>query len=310
MPAAELTAQVEAVRAFSRDYTRVAGLLGDGLLGTPHSLTEARVLFELDGGDEVSMLELRAAIELDAGYLSRVVSRLSRRGLVRKRRSPDDGRVQLLSLTPEGAEARRMLDRRASAQAADLLEPVPRVHRRDLVEGMRTVTTVLRPPGAGDVALRAPEPGDLGWIVQRHGVLFPDEYGWGPGFEALIARVIADYADAADEPGHAAWIATLWGQRAGSILCVGAGDGGRTAKLRLLLVEPWARGHGIGARLVDECIAFARRSGYEELALWTMEVLVHARPIYERAGFEMTHSETHRLFGPELVGQTWRLPLR
>lgn len=309
MPAAELTDQVEAVRAFNRDYTRVAGLLGDGLLGTPHSLTEARVLFELDAEDELSMMDLRAAIELDAGYLSRVVSRLGRRGFVRKRRSPDDGRVQLLSLSPQGAEARRMLDRRASAQAAELLEPVPRVHRTDLVEGMRTVTTVLRPPGSGEVALRAPEPGDLGWIVQRHGVLFPDEYGWGPGFEALIARVIAGYADAAEEPGHAAWIATLGGQRAGSILCVGAGDGS-TAKLRLLLVEPWARGHGIGARLVDECIAFARSSGYEDLVLWTMEVLVHARPIYERAGFEMIDSEPHRLFGPELVGQTWRLRLR
>ena len=299
--------RVEAVRSFNRTYTRAAGLLTEHLLDTPHSLTEARVLFELDAHRELSMLELRGRINLDPGYLSRVVTRLHRRGLVRKRRSDRDGRVQMLSLTADGAEHRRTLDSRSAAQVADLLEPIPRDRQEDLVRSMRSITRALDAERGGRVTLRAPEPGDLGWVVQRHGVLFTAEYGWGPGFEALIARVVADYIDATGLPGHAAWIAELDGDRAGSILCVRERD--RVAKLRLLLVEPFARGHGIGATLVDECIDFARNAGYDELVLWTMDVLVHARPIYERAGFELVDSAPHSMFGPEVVGQNWRLAL-
>lgn len=308
MPATANGSRVEAVRAFNRDYTRAAGLLTERLHDTPHSLTEARVIFELDPEVELSMLELRGRIGLDPGYLSRVVSRLERGGLVRKRRSDDDGRVQLLSLSAEGATRRRMLDDRSAKQVGALLEPISADRQIELVGAMASITSILSPGRRSDVRIRPPEPGDLGWIVQRHGVLFPREYGWGPGFETLVAGVIADYAAASERPGHAAWIAELGGNRAGSILCVN--DGGGTAKLRLLLVEPFARGHGLGAVLVDECIAFARESGYEELVLWTMEVLVHARPIYERAGFEMVSSEPHKLFGPEIVGQTWRLSLK
>lgn len=299
--------RVEAVRAFNRDYTRAAGLLTERLLDTPHSLTEARVIFELDAEREVSMLDLRGLIGLDAGYLSRVVSRLERRGLLSKRRSERDGRVQLLSLTDAGAEHRRTLDLRSAAQVGALLEPISDDRQAALVSAMRTVTAVLDPPAEARIELRAPEPGDLGWIVERHGALYAAEYGWGPGFEALVAEVIADFAARAAEPGHAAWIATLDGERAGSILCVDGGEG--RAKLRLLLVEPFARGHGIGARLVGECVRFARESGYGQLVLWTNDVLAHARPIYESAGFEMTGSEPHRMFGPEVVGQDWGLRL-
>jgi len=300
--------RVGAVRAFNRDYTRAAGLLTENLLETPHSLTEARVLFELDPGAELSMLALRGRMDLDPGYLSRVVSRLARRGLVRKRRSEHDGRVQLLALTDEGAKQRRTLDARSSAQVGALLEPITDDRQRELVGAMRTVAGILAPPVEVPlIRLKPPEPGDLGWIVQRHGVLFTREYGWGPGFEALVAGVIADFAAVAERAGNSAWIAELNGERAGSVLCVD--DGGGTAKLRLLLVEPFARGHGLGARLVDECIDFARESDFEQLVLWTMDVLVHARPIYERAGFTLVDAAPHTLFGPEVVGQNWRLRL-
>jgi DNA-binding MarR family transcriptional regulator/GNAT superfamily N-acetyltransferase len=300
-------AQVEAVRAFNRDYTRVAGLLGEHLLDTPHSLTEARVIYELDRGRELSMLELRERIGLDAGYLSRLVSRLDRNGLVAKRRSPADGRVQLLELTEAGARARSTLAERAARQVEGLLEPLPASTRAELVAAMGTITGVLGAGGEENVAVRPLALGDIGWVLERHGVLFPREYGWGPGFEELVAGVLAEFAARRDEPGNAGWIAELDGRRAGSIFCVGVGE--RVAKLRLLLVEPWARGHGIGERLVSECVAFAREAGYERLVLWTMEVLVHARPIYERAGFELVESETHTMFGPELVAQTWALTL-
>lgn len=298
--------RVEAVRAFNRDYTRVAGLLTENLLDTPHSLTEARVIFELQGNAELSMLELRERIGLDPGYVSRLVSRLERRGLLVKRRSPDDGRVQLLKLTEEGAGQRATLDERSARQVAALLEPIDEDRRDELVSAMRTITGVLGEP-AREVVLRPLEGGDIGWVLERHGVLFPREYGWGPGFELLVSGVLTEFAATRDEPGNAGWIAELDGRRAGSIFCVGMDE--RVAKLRLLLVEPWARGLGLGERLVAQCIDFARSAGYEELVLWTMEVLVHARPIYERAGFELVESERHTLFGPELVGQTWRLDL-
>jgi DNA-binding MarR family transcriptional regulator/GNAT superfamily N-acetyltransferase len=300
-------AQVAAVRAFNRDYTRVAGLLGEHLLDTPHSLTEARVIYELERGSELSMLELRERIGLDPGYLSRLVSRLERRGLVAKRRSPADGRVQLLELTEEGARARATLAERAARQVEGLLEPLPALTRAELVDAMGTITGVLGTGDGATVSVRPLALGDIGWVLERHGVLFPGEYGWGPGFEELVAGVLAEFAARRDEPGNAGWIAELGGRRAGSIFCVGVDEG--VAKLRLLLVEPWARGQGIGERLVGECVAFAREAGYEQLVLWTMEVLVHARPIYERAGFELVESETHTMFGPELVAQTWALTL-
>jgi DNA-binding MarR family transcriptional regulator/GNAT superfamily N-acetyltransferase len=306
-PAQVDRAQIEAVRAFNRDYTRVAGLLGEHLLDTPHSLTEARVIYELGPDRDLSMLELRERIGLDPGYLSRLVSRLARRGLLDKRRSPDDGRVQLLRLTDEGARSRETLAERAARQVEGLLEPVPAGARAELVAAMETITGALGGERGASAEIRPLALGDIGWVLERHGVLFPREYGWGPGFEELVAGVLAEFAARRDEPGNRGWIAELDGRRAGSIFCVGIDE--RVAKLRLLLVEPWARGQRLGERLVDECVGFARSAGYEEVRLWTMEVLVHARPIYERAGFELVETETHTRFGPELVAQTWALRL-
>lgn len=302
--------RVEAVRAFNRDYTRAAGLIAEGLHGTPHSLTEARILWEVGSGGELALAELRVDLGLDAGYLSRVVSRLARRGLLDKQRSPDDGRSQLLSLTAEGRDARAMLDEGAVVKAEELLARIPEDRQAVLVGAMREVRDILTPAEAKRaIVLRSPGPGDLGWIVQRHGELYASEYGWGPGFEALIAEVIADYsANHPKAPSEtAAWIAVLDGERAGSVVCMR--DDEHTARLRLLLVEPFARGNGIGGLLVDSCIRFSRGAGYRELVLWTNEPLRFARPIYERAGFELTAEKPHSRFGPEVVGQDWRLPL-
>lgn len=302
--------RVEAVRAFNRDYTRAAGLITDHLLDTSHSLTEARVIFELGGKRKLTLSDLRSELGLDAGYLSRVVSRLERQGLLERRRSPHDGRRRLLTLTAQGRRTRGTLDARSAEQVQRLLAPIPDEHQGRLVGAMRTVGEILAPSDRPRrIVLRAPGPGDLGWIVQRHGTLYSREHGWGPGFEALIAEVIADFAKNHPEaPGEtAAWIAELDGERAGSVVCMR--DDERTARLRLLLVEPFARGQGIGEVLVAECIRFARGAGYEQLVLWTNEPLVHARPIYERAGFELIVAARHSRFGPEVEGQDWRLLL-
>lgn len=301
---------VATVRAFNRDYTRAAGLIAEGLLETEFSLTEARVLYELGAGGAGTIADLRALLGLDAGYLSRVVTRLEGRGLLDKRPSPTDGRTRLLCLTPAGEEARADLSARADEQASRLLGRVPGDRREALVTAMREVTAIL---GGGEeerVVIRPPRSGDLGWIVERHGDLYAREYGWGAPFEALVADVVATFAreQPHDPTGTAGWIAELAGRRAGSILCMR--DDAETARLRLLLVEPFARGHGIGATLVNECVAFARAGGYGRLVLWTNAPLVHARPIYERAGFELVAARPHTLFGPEVVGQDWELALR
>ncbi len=303
-----LANRVEAVRSFNRDYTRVSGLITEHLLDTPHSLTEARVIFELDADRELPQSELRSQIGLDPGYLSRVVSRLESSGLLRKRAAEDDARRQLLSLTTAGAELRGVLDRRSSDQVGTLLAGLGEQQQSRLVRAMSEISSTLIPPAEpGPVLLDGPRPGELGWVVERHGYLFNREYGWGPGFEALIAKVVAEFAERAPHAGEAAWIARVDEEPVGSVFCVAASK--RTARLRLLLVEPHARGRRIGTLLVDRCIRFATEAGYEELVLWTMDVLVHARAIYEAAGFELTGSAPHRMFGPELVGQDWRLDL-
>lgn len=300
--------RVEAVRSFNRLYTSSAGLITDNLLDTPHTLTEARVLFELDDDGELPAGELSARVGLDPGYLSRVASRLEGEGLLRRRRCPDDARRQLLSLTDAGARRRSILDRRSAESVRRLLDPLPEERAEELVGAMRTIGEILSPaPGHDGIVLRPPRPGDLGWVVQRHGELYAREYGWNRSFEALVAGVIASFGESADPARNAAWIAELNGRRVGSILCVAENE--RTAKLRLLLVEPQARGRGIGRLLVAACVDFARDAGFEELTLWTNDVLTHARPIYEAAGFELSDSEPHRMFGPEVVGQTWRLAL-
>ena len=299
---------VAAVRAFNRFYTSELGVLGPGFLRTPHTLAEARVLFELGQAERLEVSELRARMAIDAGHLSRLLARLDRQGLVERERSPSDGRRQLARLTAAGGKAFETLDRRSADETAARLSALAAADRRRLVGALADVRRLLDPAAPrAPTLLRAPRPGELGWIVERHGELYADEYGWDASFEALVARVVADYAERHDPAGEAAWIAELDGEPAGCVMCVRGDDA--VAKLRLLLVEPRARGLGLGARLVDECIAFARRAGYRELSLWTNDVLVHARRIYERAGFALVAEEPHHSFGHDLVAQTWSLQL-
>jgi DNA-binding MarR family transcriptional regulator/ribosomal protein S18 acetylase RimI-like enzyme len=299
---------VAAVREFNRFYTNVIGLLREGLLDTPYSLTEARVIFELARADDAEVAELRAWLDIDRGYLSRILARFEADGLVTRRRSASDGRRQVISLTEPGRSAFRNLDDRSAGQIGALLAQHSAADRRRLTVAMATIREVIDGPARpAQVTLRAPEPGDLGWVIQAHGALYAGEYGWDATFEALVARIVADYAAGQDPRRERAWIAEAGGRPAGCIFCVRKSD--TTAQLRLLLVEPWARGMGIGESLVAECLAFARGSGYAEIVLWTQDVLAAARRIYQRAGFQLVEEGRHHSFGHDLVEQTWRLDL-
>jgi DNA-binding MarR family transcriptional regulator/N-acetylglutamate synthase-like GNAT family acetyltransferase len=296
---------VAAVRAFNRFYTGRIGVLGDGFLRTQHSLTEARVLYELGDREVVEVADLRRDLDIDAGYLSRLLSRLEEQALVTRERSQDDGRRQRVRLTDDGAAAFAELDRRSAAEIGELLDGLGEERRQRLVAAMQVIAGLLDddPRADGAVVLRAPNPGDYGWIVHRHGAQYAEEYGWDETFEALVARIVADYAEHHDPRREAAWIAEVDGEPVGCVLCVRKDDA--TAQLRLLLVDPRARGRGIGGRLIDECLRFARRAGYEQIVLWTNDVLHDARRLYERAGFELVESGAHHAFGHDLVEQTW-----
>jgi DNA-binding MarR family transcriptional regulator/N-acetylglutamate synthase-like GNAT family acetyltransferase len=300
-----MTVVVDDIRGFNRFYTRVLGLLRPDLAGSAFGLTEARVLFELAHADDVAVSDLRRELDLDAGYLSRILSGFTTSGLVAREQSASDGRRQLVRLTTDGRRAFADLDRLQSTAIEDLLAPLDEAQRSQLVDAMGQIRRVLdgKPRQAG-LVLRAPEPGDLGWVVERHGARYAAEYGWDPTFEALVARVVADFAERHETKREAAWIAELDGERVGCVFCTAA-DETDTAQLRLLLVEPCARGHGVGTRLVDECLRFARRAGYTRITLWTNDVLVAARRIYERAGFVRDRSEPHHSFGHDLVGEYW-----
>jgi DNA-binding MarR family transcriptional regulator/GNAT superfamily N-acetyltransferase len=296
---------VERIRAFNRSWTEQLGLLDRHLLDT-----EARILFELGRAKRgIERLDLRDALQIDQSFLGRVLSGLQRAGLVTVARDSADGRRHHLSLTASGRAAYRELDKRSARQIEALLERLSNEQRRSLVEAMTMIPAVVR-PGTLDpatVVLRSLEPGDLGWVVGRHGAIYADEFGWTSDFEGLVAQIVADY-HAHHRPGRDnAWIATVDGARAGCVFCVERDE--MTAQLRILLVEPWARGLGIGARLVDECIAFARAAGYSTMMLWTNDILTAARRIYEAAGFVLAEEERHRSFGHDLVGQNWTLDL-
>jgi DNA-binding MarR family transcriptional regulator/GNAT superfamily N-acetyltransferase len=302
--------RVAAVREFSRFYTGLLGLLREGLLDTPYSLTEARVIFELARGERTEVAVLRRALNIDAGYLSRLLARFEADGLIVRRRSDTDGRRQVIGLTRQGQAAFQLLDDRSAGQIAGLLAGRTEQDQQRLTEAMARVRQILAGPPrpAPAVRLRPPGPGDLGWVVQAHGALYAAEYGWDETFEALVARIVADYAAEHDPQRERAWLAEVEGRPAGCVFCVRKDSG--TAQLRLLLVEPSARGLGIGRRLVGECVGFARAAGYSELVLWTNDVLASARRIYQQAGFELVAQEQHHSYGHDLVGQTWRLPLR
>ncbi|MGP0025640.1 MAG: GNAT family N-acetyltransferase [Streptosporangiaceae bacterium] len=297
-------AAVAAVRGFNRFYTNVIGLLRGKYLDTPYSLTEARLLFELAQRDISEVTDLRRTVDIDPGYLSRILARFETDGLISRQRSAADGRRQVIRLTDSGRSVVAGLDGRSAEQTRDMLAAVRDEDRRKLLDAMRVITeTLTESPRPRGYLLRSPRPGDMGWVVQRNAALYAEEFGWDDSYEALVARIVADYVDNRAPDAEAAWIAEVDGAPAGCVFCVR--ENATTARLRLLLVEPWARGLGIGSRLVEEVLRFARRAGYAEITLWTNDILNDARRIYQRAGFTLDNENQHHSFGKDLTGQNW-----
>lgn len=307
--AAAAATHVAAIRRFNRFYTKHIGVLREGHLESPFSLTEVRVLYELAHGDGPSASDLVKELSLDSGYVSRILRSLERRRLIEKARSDTDGRRTHLRLTESGREAFAALDVRADEEIDALMARIPPEDRRRVVDSMRTIERLMAPAPEPprSFIIRTHQPGDIGWVVYRHGVLYAREYGWDERFEALVAQIVAEFVQNFDARRERCWIAEMDGERVGSVFLVKKTE--TIAKLRLLLVEPKARGLGLGHRLVDECIRFARQARYERMTLWTNSVLHAARRIYEQAGFELVNEEPHALFGPENMGQTWEVDL-
>ncbi len=306
---AQSAASVDAIRRFNRFYTRKIGVLNAGLLDSPFSLTEVRVLYELAHHPGLTATALLRELGLDAGYLSRTLARFARQRLLLRVRSARDGRQIHLRLTARGRAVFAGLNRKSSAEIAGLVGHLPATELQRLVGLMHSVRHLLAAPAEKSVTatLRSPRPGDFGWVVQRHGALYAEEYGWNAKFEALVARIIAEYVDRLDASRERCWIADLDGQPVGCVFLVCQSE--TVAKLRLLLVERSARGQGIGDQLVQACIQFARKTGYKKISLWTNSILRAARHIYEKAGFQLVRAKKHRSFGQVLVGETWELAL-
>jgi len=301
--------RIETVRRFNRFYTRQIGVLQEHLLESPFSLTEARVLYELAHHDETTARTLGVDLQLDAGYLSRILETFHKRGLVERAPSTTDGRQRLVRLTPRGRKAFAGLDGDSSRNVRALLRPLAEEAQARLIESMRTIETVLDATQAARTSyiLRAPQPGDMGWVVQRHGALYAQEYSWDATFEALVAEIVAKFIRQLDPKHERCWIAERDGLNVGCVFLVRKNR--TVGQLRLLLVEPSARGLGIGARLVQECSRFARQVGYRRIVLWTNSVLHAARRIYQAAGYRLIEENHHHSFGKDLVGQTWELKL-
>jgi len=304
-----LEARVGEIRRFNRFFTRRIGVLREGLLHSPYSLAEARVLFELAHQEAVTASDLSHELGLDPGYLSRILARFEHGGLLDRVVSEADGRRRLLRLTAAGEDAFSELDRRSREEVSGMLEGIPEEDQRRFLEATRTIEQILGGDGSAPepFLLRRHEPGDMGWVVQRHGALYASEYGWDERFEALVARIVADFIEGYDPFWERCWIAETGGRNVGCVFVVRESE--EVAKLRLLLVEPEARGAGLGSRLVAECVRFARGRGYKNLVLWTNSVLHSARRIYEEHGFELKEEEEHNSFGADLVGQNWELEL-
>jgi DNA-binding MarR family transcriptional regulator/N-acetylglutamate synthase-like GNAT family acetyltransferase len=318
MPDPTADSRIEAVRGFNRFYTRRIGVLQEGLLATPWSLTQSRLLWELAHREAVTGSELARELELDPGYLSRLLRGFKEKGLVAGTRDPDDARHLRLRITAKGRRAFAPLDTRSRAEIGALLDRLDDAGQRRLLEAMAQIEQLLdgaAAPRAEPWLLRPHRAGDIGWAIGRHGALYAQEYGWDLGFEALVAQIAARFLERFDAAREACWIAERERGNVGCVFLVQARDEASdaplegVAQLRLLLVEPSARGLGIGARLVDECERFARQAGYRRIVLWTNSVLVAARGIYAKAGYRLLRSEPHHSFGHDLVGETWELAL-
>jgi DNA-binding MarR family transcriptional regulator/N-acetylglutamate synthase-like GNAT family acetyltransferase len=302
---------VDAVRAFNRFYTRQIGVLGERLLDSRFSLTEVRVLYELAHREGGTAAEIGSELGLDPGYLSRILSRFEKQKLIERSRSQTDARQNLLSLTNGGRETFAPLEARSAEQVQAALKDLSPSEQGRLIGAMKTIERLLggshQNKDKTPYLLRSQQPGDMGWVVHRHGVLYAEEYGYDETFEALVAEIVAKFIQHLDAKRERCWIAERDGEIVGSVFLVASSK--TVSKLRLLLVEPSARGLGIGGRLVSECVRFARQAGYKKMILWTQSELDAARHIYKRAGFRTTHKERHHSFGKDLVAETWELAL-
>ena len=301
--------QADAVRHFSRFYTRQIGALQEGLLDSPFSLTEARVLYELANRKQPTATELGSDLGLDAGYLSRILRRFEKRKLLSRVASKSDRRQSLLTLTARGRKAFAPLDRRSHRQVSAMLKALSAADQRRLIQAMQTIETLLdpQPENHPPYLLRPHQIGDIGWVIRRHGMLYAEEYGWDETFEAMAADVAAKFIREFDPKYERCWIAERNGENVGAVFLVRQSDD--VAKLRLLIVEPSARGLGIGRRLIEECIRFAKLKGYRKITLWTNDILTAARHLYQQADFRLVQAEPHHSFGHDLVGETWELDL-
>ena len=309
MASTHIGQRVEAVRRFSRFYTKQIGLLQEKILRSPFSLAEARVIYELAHHEKTTATELSSELGLDAGYLSRILRDFKRRGLIDKGRSEADGRKKFLRLSENGQVAFAGINARSQREIEASLNNLPPADQARLVQAMQTIEGLLgaRPEHRVPYILRTHQPGDMGWVVHRHGILYAEEYAWDEQFEALVAEIVTDFIRNYDHRRERCWIAEKDGDNVGSVFLVKQSDS--TAKLRLLLVEPNARGLGIGTRLVNECIKFAQQVGYSKITLWTNSILTAARHIYQKAGFQLVNEQPHQSFGHDLIAETWDLKL-
>jgi DNA-binding MarR family transcriptional regulator/GNAT superfamily N-acetyltransferase len=304
--------QVDAVRGFNRFYTRQIGVLDEGLLHSPFTLTQARVLFELGQREQCTAKEVGAVLGLDAGYLSRILRDFAKQQLISRKRSQADSRQIALALTAKGRKTFKELDRSSHESTAAMLGQLRSSDRQRLLASLNEVARTLSPAqkkAAEEILLRTHRPGDIGWAIERHGQLYADEFGWNEEFEALVATLFANFATKHDPKFERLWIAEIQGERVGCVFVVRNQDDPAVAQLRCLLVDPKGRGKGVGQRLVQECVAFARSAGFKKMVLWTNDVLIAARRIYEAEGFRLTKTDRHRSFGHDLVGQTWERDL-